>query len=270
MNPKQVLFLTLGWCVYTIPSVACIQTMQWREIPRDSRQLPADIFKLHVHIDSEPLQIEVPMLGGTTKVALGRKTTDPQGGFSSIISKYEADPAKYDSFADRNDYGAALLFAGRYTDAVEILVLLEKDHPGQYATAANLGTAYELVGEVTQALAWIKQGIVRNAGSHDGTEWLHVAILEAKENLQHDPKWLEKHSVLEGNEERSRAVKEKALEYQLNERLYFIHENDPIMCDLFYQAAITTEDPAKKAYFLKQVPRFGSIRDSAMRRLAGK
>ncbi len=111
----------------------------------------------------------------------------------------------------------------------------------------------------------------RNADSHLGTEWLHLAILHAKKRLKETPRWLATHSVLDGQPARSKAETERALEYQLNERLYLIRSNDDVMCDLFYQAAMLTEDPAKRDYFLRQVPRFGSIRTHKLKQLkAGK
>lgn len=266
MNHKKLLFLFAGFVGWSYSAVACIQGT-WITKPKDS--LPADVFKLHVHIATEPLQLEVPLLDGTVKKMTGGKTaSDPQGDFRSIIMGYEANPLLHVSYAERIDYSAALLFAGRYGDAVTILIQLEKDFPGKYATASNLGTAYELTGDVDKALEWIKTGMVRNTDSHEGTEWLHVAILETKLKLKADPTWLETNSVLDGSQSLPREVKERALEYQLNERLYFIHENDPIMCDLMYQAALTTTDSAKKAYFLRQVPRFGRIRDYEVRKLS--
>ena len=265
MKNKNILLLFAGFVGWSCSAVACIQGT-WIKIPKDS--LPADVFKLHVHIATEPLQLEIPLLDGTVKkMPAGKTVSDPQGDFRSIINRYETDPAQHASYDERIDYGAALLFAGRYGDAVIILVQLEKDFPGKYATASNLGTAYELTGEVDKALEWIKTGMARNANSHDGTEWLHVAILETKQKLKTDPTWLARNSVLDGSKALSREIKERALEYQLNERLYFIHENDPIMCDLMYQAALITTDSAKKAYFLRQVPRFGNIRDNELRKL---
>ena len=82
-------------------------------------------------------------------------------------------------------------------EAIELLEELEKKSPGQYAVAANLGTAYELNGDNRKALEWIKKGVERNPESHFGTEWLHVKILEAKIAIEQNPEWLSNHSVLE-------------------------------------------------------------------------
>lgn len=83
-------------------------------------------------------------------------------------------------FTGYNDLAALLLHLGRPQDALDLLQVLERRWPGHYEAATNLGTAYELLGRDDDALRWIREGIVRNPESHDGSEWLHVRILEAK------------------------------------------------------------------------------------------
>lgn len=92
-----------------------------------------------------------------------------------------------------------------------------------------------------------------NDGSHHGTEWLHVKILEAKLALEQDPDWLAKHSVLGADfradddgrgprrlatdhtgREKSLAEIEDALVYQLRERLEFVRPPDPTAADLLF------------------------------------
>ena len=99
-------------------------------------------------------------------------------------------------YRDRNDFAVALIHLGRVDEAIEIFKQIEAEQPGLYQSAANLGTAFELRGDLQSALDWIKLGIVRNPQAHDGTEWLHVMILEAKISLASDPHWLKTHSVL--------------------------------------------------------------------------
>lgn len=241
-----------------VSSVACIWPAR---VAPPEQQLPPDLFKLHVHVATQPVELETSLLGRSSKVTLGTVTTDPKGDYAKIIAEFEAGRGDVTSLAARSDYAAALLYAHRYAAAVEALVALERDFPGKYATAANLGTAYELTGDVESAHRWIKTGIERNPASHEGTEWLHLAILETKQKQQTDAAWLSHHSVLDGHEARGDAAIEKALVYQLNERLYFIKDRDQIMCDLFYQGARLTRDPAKRKYFVQQTRRFGSIRE---------
>src|SRR5437868_417932 len=58
------------------------------------------------------------------------------------------------SFPARNDYAVALIYLGRPLDAIPLLEALEKEKPGQYETAANLGTAFELADKNKEALHW--------------------------------------------------------------------------------------------------------------------
>ena len=71
----------------------------------------------------------------------------------------------------RNDIAVALMHTGKAREALSILEALEAQEPGKrYQTAANLGTAYELDGQLANAKRWITEAITRNADSHRGTE----------------------------------------------------------------------------------------------------
>jgi tetratricopeptide (TPR) repeat protein len=157
-----------------------------------------------------------------------------------------------------SDHAALLVYKGRPQEAIALLEAVERQHPGSYVVAANLGTAYELAGNDAEALRWIGEGIKRNPASHDGTEWLHVKILEAKIALARDPSWLETHSVLgldfgedaiptlpqQWPEGQDLPSTRKALQYQLRERLGFVKPPDPIvgalLADLGSLVAIDT------------------------------
>lgn len=153
----------------------------------------------------------------------------------------------------RNSLAVALIHLGRVREAVPILEGLERERPGLYMTAANLGTAYELAGDNQKALEWIKEGVRRNGDSHYGTEWLHVKILEAKLALEKNPHWLLKNSVLGADirapedvsrpqrvitdylgRPKSLAEIEAALVYQLHERMEFVDPPDQVVADLLF------------------------------------
>ena len=156
-------------------------------------------------------------------------------------------------FGKRNDDAVALIFLGRAAEAVEVLNKLESERPGEYFIAANLGTAYELAGNNQEALRWIKEGIRRNPDSHEGTEWLHAKILEAKIEADKDPSYFTRSSVLQlqnvkmssrsnevflaGEKRRVRDI-ERALQYQLEERFQFVKQADPAVASLLYDYAV--------------------------------
>ena len=166
------------------------------------------------------------------------------------------------SFEDRSDYCVALMFVGRAKEAVERLEKLENEKPNEYFIAANLGTAYELSGNNEKALEWIKEGIRRYSDSHEGTEWLHVKILEAKIAQQKDPDYFKKHSVLNldplsingeillGDIKITPKDLKTALQYQLHERLQFVKPPDASVASLLVdyaavEAATKTLESAK-------------------------
>jgi len=179
------------------------------------------------------------------------------------------EPGPEADFRTRSDYAATLIHQGKAAKALPILEALEHAHPKEYILAVNLGTAYELQGEDEKALSWIQEGIRRNPDSHQGTEWLHVLILEAKIAVSKDPDWAKTHSVL-GLEfgsgdvpvmparfpsDRSPDNVRKALAYQLHERLAFIHPPDPLVAGMIADLAnleglLETADHAAALYEL--------------------
>lgn len=139
---------------------------------------------------------------------------------------------------------------------------MEKEKPGEYYVAANLGTAYELAGNNEQALHWINEGIRRNPTDHEGTEWLHARILEAKIAQEKDPLYFTHDSVLHLHpEDAAKAITsngktfsndqlKKAIEYQLSERMQFVKPPDPAVASLLFdysaiEAATGTLEDAK-------------------------
>jgi tetratricopeptide (TPR) repeat protein len=166
------------------------------------------------------------------------------------------------NYNDRSDYAVALMFLGRGREAVALLEELERQVPGHFFIAANLGTAYELAGDNAAALRWISEGIRRNPQDHEGTEWLHVKILEAKLAQEKDAAYFEKHSVLElrpaeiartvsiGREKLSPQELAKAIVHQLAERLQFVKPPDAAVASLLFdyaaiEAAIGSMESAK-------------------------
>lgn len=166
-----------------------------------------------------------------------------------LARRVRADSANYKL---RNDWAVALLHTGEVGQALQLLRGIEEQIPGQYQTAANLGTALELSGNNSDALRWIKEGIRRNPKDHQGTEWVHVAILEAKLALAKDPTWLKTHTVLGydfGSDDVPRMPAQlaspaeqqrvaSAIDYQLRERLQFVKPPDPTVADLLETMAL--------------------------------
>lgn len=153
------------------------------------------------------------------------------------------------SFDNLNDLAVVLIRHGRHAEAVTLLQFLERSYPGRYPTAANIGTAYELLGQNHNALKWILEGIKRNPDGHHGTEWLHVHILKAKMgqlpsaapgksilNLDFGkeitPKLRKPLLVDNAGRPLSMADLTRALRYQLTERIQFVAAPDAMVAGL--------------------------------------
>ncbi len=137
------------------------------------------------------------------------------------------------SYKALSDYAVCLLKIGKTEEALEILIALNKKYPSEYQIAANLGTAYELNGQVENALVYIKKGVLLNPASHHGSEWVHVKILEAKLALQKNPDYLKKNTVLNltADQTNQKLVLQQIL-IQAKERFPFSPAPDQIMGSL--------------------------------------
>lgn len=175
----------------------------------------------------------------------------------SVMARIEAEQRQHPDDPElTNDLAVVRIATGKYDEAIELLRALENSSPGRSATAANLGTALELIGKDEEALRWIREGYRRDPREHQGSEWLHVKILEAKIAMARDPAWRSKHTVLGigfGNDDIPRAAANQtadhtgkarslteaasAVRYQLVERVYFVKPPDPIVADLYMSHA---------------------------------
>ncbi|WP_223787206.1 hypothetical protein [Marinicella meishanensis] len=125
------------------------------------------------------------------------------------------------------------IFQGESVKAIKLLQAIEQERPGRYETATNLGAAYELNGQLAEALHWIRRGIELNPEAHDGTEWLHYEILHAKDQVAANANWLQTHSVIDpATQDLDKTI--KALQYQLAERSQLVKPPNDIVADLYY------------------------------------
>jgi tetratricopeptide (TPR) repeat protein len=135
--------------------------------------------------------------------------------------------------------------------AAYLLIQLEKTHPEEYNILANLGTVYELQGNVKFALLYITKAVQLSPESHYGSEWLHINILKSKLGLlnSYDISNFFELSKLEsfntaklyklsfnptnmGKYHRDTLMLHLA--YQLHERMFFIGKNDRLMAEMLY------------------------------------
>ncbi len=154
-------------------------------------------------------------------------------------------PEKY-GFKQQSDIAVQLARLGEYAQSLRMLQGLYRQHPGEYTLAANLGTLYELNGKPDSALFYIKRSMALNPGSHRGSEWVHVRILQAKLNGQKDARWLTQHSILGIGEGAGKDAPDGEtpyvdsiyhITYQLQERIPFTPAPDRLMARLLKEYA---------------------------------
>ena len=132
-----------------------------------------------------------------------------------------------------SDYAVLLLKAGQTKTALDILSTLSKYYPDEYQIAANLGTAYELSGDLENAYNYIERGMKLNPDSHEGSEWVHLKILDTKKLLTVRNDYLETQSVLNLTEDQKKdSMIRKQILIQVRERFPFTPGPDPIMADI--------------------------------------
>jgi hypothetical protein len=172
------------------------------------------------------------------------KRAGDTAGMARMVAVAEAAYRKSPTLENANDLAVGRILSGRMAEGIQLLRELESGTPGNAIVAANLGTALELAGADEEALHWIRESVRRDPQEHEGSEWVHVKILEAKLALKRDPNWLRKNSVVgwrEGQrfppDERSRPRTPidiiRAIQYQLEERTVFVRPPDAIVGDLY-------------------------------------
>ena len=140
------------------------------------------------------------------------------------------------------DYAVHLTKLRKYKEALNLLEWLNEEYPDEYQITTNLGTLYELNGNVTLAQKFIKKGIELNQESHNGSEWFHVAVLAAKKKIETDPDWLLTNNVLNLNltdtveaysdSQYDILYKIWDIEYQLKERIPFTPDKDLLIANI--------------------------------------
>jgi len=142
-----------------------------------------------------------------------------------------------------SDRGAALVYLGRYAEALRQFRELRSLGSDPYTVCANMGTTFELMGQNDSALYYTRKAVELNPGAHKGSEWIHVRILERKVALERgEPVTSPMLGIDFGSEELPRAMERdeladirNQLRYQLRERMTFVKAPDAIVGELLFE-----------------------------------
>jgi tetratricopeptide (TPR) repeat protein len=201
-----------------------------------------------------------------------------------LYQKYQT----YHKVEDYSDYGVQLIYLEKYQEAKKVYFEIEEQTPDLYTTASNLGTLYELTGKPDSALYWIKKSMKINPQSHEGSEWIHVKILEYKLSgsknteqsimgLNFGNKALPQN--IEGLSQKELETWTKHLVYQLRERITFIKPKDKIVANLLFDLSnlLALNSTLEEALVrLEQAKEYGyegdllNIREQTYRKMTAK
>ncbi|WP_160137602.1 tetratricopeptide repeat protein [Chryseobacterium sp. c4a] len=150
--------------------------------------------------------------------------------------------------------GYILIVLGRYNEAIEQFRAIDSIQPGRYSTYSNMGTAFEMAGNTTEALQWIEKALKTDPKGHLSSEWIHINILKA--HIKGD-RYISSMNLIGkdfGNEESPKSnltpdelkILRTQLYYQLNERMSLIKPKDKVIAQLLFDLGNITFLEGKK------------------------
>jgi len=172
--------------------------------------------------------------------------------YARRVAEFEADPAARFSHAQRIGYADALLHLGKPREAIQELINTEITFAEAYVNALYLGLAYEMAGDLKSAHRWVARSIERNVDARGGSQWLHLAMIEARLALARNPAWLENHSVIEAHTHRTAEEILTAIRIQLAVRGDFRMKPDAVVSDLYFEAGICASSLASRQEYFAQ------------------
>lgn len=148
---------------------------------------------------------------------------------------------------DKNCTNVAVadIYLGKHESAVKKLEILIKQYSFEYNVVITYAVALELTEKYKEALMYLKKAIKLNPDSHEGSEWIHVKILEyVVKNGTKAPS----SSILGidfGNDSIPVAPMDikieklkTELQFQLQDRLFFVEgKKDPVYGSLLFDYA---------------------------------
>jgi hypothetical protein len=104
---------------------------------------------------------------------------------STLRTRYEQEAARLARLAKRTpdedaDLGALYLRLGEPARALEVLRPAQRANPVHFRLAANLGTAWQMQGDLTQAGAALEQAVRLAPGKHLRAEQLHLKLVRSR------------------------------------------------------------------------------------------
>lgn len=203
--------------------------------------------------DSPPNSKDVPYVENTSEIPYGRQFLPQEQLEREVhIQRYRYYETKDLDFLTNKGY--ILIVLGRYSEAIEQFKEIDSIQPGRYSTYSNMGTAFEMMGNNTEALQWIEKALKADPKSQQSSEWIHINIL--KTHLKGDRSISSMNLIGKdfGNEESPKShltpdelkTLRTQLYDQLNERISLIKPKDKVIAQLLFDLGNVTFLEGKK------------------------
>lgn len=142
-----------------------------------------------------------------------------------------------------SDIAVGYIYLKKFKKALRLTEELVKKYPNEYSVVITHAVALELDGQYTEALKHLKKAIQINPKSHEGSEWIHVKILENAIHGSSNPQGsilgfdfgTGETPVNTKNIDLRKNITE--LHYQLNDRMYFVGKKDPVFGSMLFDYA---------------------------------
>src|SRR5262249_20349041 len=107
---------------------------------------------------------------------------------SPLRKEYQEAAAKLEKLAKERklaadeaaDLGALYVRLGGVNKAIDLLRAAQREHPQHFRVVANLGTAWQLQGNLDQALACLEQSVKLVPGKYEKAEQQHLKLVRLR------------------------------------------------------------------------------------------
>src|SRR5262245_26205125 len=107
---------------------------------------------------------------------------------SPLRKEYQEAAAKLEKTAKERkltadelaDMGALYVRLGDLAKAIELLRTAQREHPNHFRITANLGTAWQLRGDLNQAALCLEQSVQLAPGKHEKAEQYHLKLVRLR------------------------------------------------------------------------------------------
>jgi Tfp pilus assembly protein PilF len=112
----------------------------------------------------------------------GKAASQLRAKYQQALTNLEKEAEKRKLTADESaDMGALYVRLGEPAKAVACLRAAQREHPKHFHLVANLGTAWQMQGELEQAAVCLREAIKLAPGKYQGAEELQLRLVEGRQ-----------------------------------------------------------------------------------------